>query len=264
MIRRPLPIVFAILLLLTMTIFGCVSVTGPNARVVDKEKALDSLIDLGMAYLNQGDRENSRRNFEKALEIDKNSSRAHNGLALLYQMNSEVALAEKSFMRALDEDKGYTSARVNYGLFLYEQKRFQEAYGSFVRASEDLSHSQRAQVLAYLGQAAKQIGNLDRAKAAFEHSLNIDGKLPLPLLELAEISFASKDYVSAKRYLDRYDIVAKSSPRKLLLGIQIERVFGNKNKEASYILALKNLYPYSKEYLEYKKLVDEQVSTDEK
>ncbi|HEY0894045.1 MAG TPA: type IV pilus biogenesis/stability protein PilW, partial [Cellvibrio sp.] len=38
----------------------------------------------------------------------------------------------------------------------------------------------------------------------------------------------------------------------LLLGIRLERVFGNKDKEASYLLVLKNRFPYSKEYLEYK------------
>ena len=30
-------------------------------------------------------------------------------------------------------------------------------------------------------------------------------------------------------------------------------IFGNKDKEASYALALRNLHPYSQEYLEYKK-----------
>jgi type IV pilus assembly protein PilF len=37
-----------------------------------------------------------------------------------------------------------------------------------------------------------------------------------------------------------------------MLGIQLEKVFGNKDKEASLALILKNNFPYSKEYLEYK------------
>ena len=242
-----------------IALLGCVPVTDQKSRMVDEDRALESFITLGMAYLKQGDRDNSRRNFEKALEIDKNSAQAQNGMGLLYQLNGEEALAEQAFTRALREDKNYTDARVNYGIFLYQRKRFQEAYDIFEKASQDLSYDRRAQVLAYVGQVAVKLGNLTRAKSAFEHSLNINSKLPLPLLELAEISFQAQDYASAKRYLDRYSEVAKPSARSLWLGIRIERIFGNKDKEASYVLALKNLHPYSKEYLEYKRLVNEQA-----
>ena len=81
---------------------------------------------------------------------------------------------------------------------------------------------------------------------------------------VANSSFEEKDYSAAKRYLDQYLAIAKSSPKSLWLGIRIERIFNNKDKEASYILALKNLYPYSKEYLEYKTLLDKQVQPNER
>ncbi|MBX2809192.1 MAG: type IV pilus biogenesis/stability protein PilW [Cellvibrionaceae bacterium] len=242
--------------LLSLFVSACVETRGP-AAIVDKDKALEGYLTLGSAYLQRGNRDASRRNFEKALAIDSRSARAHNGMGLLYQLNGEVQLSESSFKRALKLNPAYNQARLNYGAFLYRQTRYREAYHNFETASKDLSFDRRALALTYLGQAAQKLGDRERARSAFEHSLNIDDTLALAKIELAEIYFQDQDYASAKKYLDQYTASHKSSPQSLWLGIRIERIFGNKDKEASYALALRNLHPYSKEYLEYKSLLEQ-------
>ena len=252
-IALPFNGVFAIALLILLS--GCVE-TRAVSQSVDKSKALENHIALGMAYLQRGSRESSRRHFEKALAIDSGSARALNGMGLLYQLNGEANLAESTFSQSLSNDPDYSQARLNYGAFLYQQKRYQEAYDAFDRASKDLSFERRALSLAYLGRAALRLDRSERAKSAFEHSLNIDNSILLSKIELAELYFAEEEYEKAKRFLDQYNSTTKSTPRSLWLGIRIERIFGNQDKEASYALALRNLHPYSKEYLEYKKLVN--------
>ena len=256
--------ILSIICLLAFVLTGCVQ-TQPTGskRVVNKQKAVESYITLGMAYLQQGSRDAARRNFEKALEINRRSHEGHNGMGLYYQLTGEIELAEESFKRALREESNYTPARVNYGAFLYGRQRYQEAYDSFEQAARDLTYDRRALVLAYVGQTALKLDNKVRAKSAFEHSLNVDNRLPLPMLELAQISFDEQDYAAAKQYIDSYATVSKASPKSLWLGIRIERIFGNKDKEASYALALRNLHPYSKEYLEYKALLGKKVNKNE-
>jgi type IV pilus assembly protein PilF len=78
------------------------------------------------------------------------------------------------------------------------------------------------------------------------------------MIELALMQFDERDFESSKKNLDRYLEIAAASSKSLWLGIRIERIFGNKDKEASYALALKNLHPYSQEYLEYKNLLKQQ------
>lgn len=248
---------FSILLLILV---GCVQTTYPKNKKIDKQKALESYVSLGMAYLERNDRDLSRRNFEKALEIDNDSAEAHGGMGLLYELNGEVELAEKSFKRALRKNGSITQIKVNYGTFLYRQKRYEEAYELFEESAKDLTFSDRALVLSYVGQAAVRLKNTVRAKSAFEHSLNIDNNLPESIIELAELSYSIQDYAATKNYLDRYAKLSKSTPQSLWLGIRMERIFGNKDKESSYALALRNLYPYSKEYLEYKKLLENQAN----
>ena len=225
--------------------------------MVDRQRAVDDFVSLGMAYLQRGNRDASRRNFEKAFDLKPNSKKAHNGMGLLYQLNGEVDLAESSFERAIKIDNDYSQARVNFGAFLYQQQRYQEAFDQFQTASNDLSYDQRALALAYLGRASLQIDNIERAKSAFEHSLNIDNSLSIAQIELAEIHFDRQEYPQAKKYLDQYSATQQSSARSLWLGIRIERIFGNKDKEASYALALKNLHPYSNEYLAYKTMIEQ-------
>ncbi|MGH1485696.1 MAG: type IV pilus biogenesis/stability protein PilW [Cellvibrionaceae bacterium] len=255
-----------IFLSLVLLLSGCVQTVQTNSntgRIINKQKALDSYIALGMAYLRQGTRDLARRNFEKALEVNPRSHEAHNGMGLLYKLTGEIELSEKSFKRSLRENKKFSPARLNYGVFLYTQGRYQEAIDNFEVASQDLTYDRRALALAYVGQSALKLNSKVRAKSAFEHSLNVDNNLALAMVELAQIAFDEEDYSAAKQYIDRFATVSRPSSKSLWLGVQIERIFGNQDKEASYAIALKNLHPYSKEYLEYKRLLGQQVRANE-
>ncbi len=246
---------YVVYFLAVVLLSGCVTTTkgGRDKPKVDLNKTHDTHVKLGLAYLQRDNREGARRHLEKALAIKKDSAPAHNGYGLLYQLTGEPLLAEKYFLISLQEDAQFTQAKVNYGRFLYEQERYDEAYKAFEESSKDLNYSGRALALAYIGQTSLRLGDKARAKSSFEHSLNINQNLSLPMIELGEIYFDEKNYAESKRLLDKYIAISGKTPRSLWLGIRIERIFGNRDKEASYAIALKNLHPYSKEYLEYKK-----------
>jgi len=248
---------YAVCFLAIVLLSGCVTTTksGREKPRVDVKTAHDTHVKLGLAYLQRDNREGARRHLEKALAFKKDSAPAHNGYGLLYQLTGEPLLAEKYFLKSLREDAGFTQARMNYGRFLYEHQRYKEAYKAFERSSKDLNYSGRALALAHVGQTSLRLGDKARAKSAFEHSLNINKSLPLPMIELGELYFDEKNYSESKRLLDEYMAISGKTPRSLWLGIRIEQIFGNRDKEASYALALKNLHPYSKEYLKYKKAI---------
>ncbi|MGS2716752.1 type IV pilus biogenesis/stability protein PilW [Eionea flava] len=244
------------LLIISLTMVACVTTTTGNAPPPNPEKAYNAHLNLGLTYLQKDNREASRRHLERALSLKPKSPAAHNGLGMLYQLTGETELAEKSFTRALKEDPNFSRGNVSYGRFLFEEGRYQEAYNYFEKATQDVSFEQRALALAYLGQTALKLNKKVKAKALFEQSTNIDNRLSLPLIELAEIYFNEQDYANAKQSLDDYMEIAGRTAKSLWLGIRIERIFGNKDREASYALALRNLHPYSQEYLEYKKALN--------
>lgn len=240
-------------LCLSMLLVGCVSQRSGGAQEVDLDKALEAYVKLAIGYIENRNRESARHHLRKAFELDKNSAQATAAQALLYQIEGETELAEENFKRALRLDPDLSQARNNYASFLYAHERYQEAFEEFTRVSRNLDYNNRDLALLNLGRTALKMGNKERAKAAFEHAYNLNPRIPSLLLELAQISFEEEDYALAKRYLDRYGDLARQSAQSLLLNIKIERIFGNKDKESSHAMALKNRFPYSKEYLEYKR-----------
>lgn len=241
---------FALLSLIAVS--GCVTTEyGSLASNADPKKAEASYVQLGLAYLQSGNRDASKQNFEKALEINSRSAPANEGMARLYQLDAENELAEKHFKLALRYDSDFPRARNNYGSFLYQHDRYKEAYEQFDAAAEDVDYDNRAVALVNLGRTALKLGRDERARAAFEHALSLQPNLAMAIVELADITYNTGDYAQAKKYLDRHGELARQTPRTLWLGIRLERKFGNRDKEMSYALALKNMYGYSQEYLEY-------------
>ncbi|UTA49179.1 type IV pilus biogenesis/stability protein PilW [Simiduia sp. 21SJ11W-1] len=232
---------------------GCITTMEKDAPKMKPEKALETHIRLGLGYIGENNLDSARFHLNKAAEIKPSDPGVLNGKGLLYQLEGEPGLAEKAFKEALRRDRDFTQARLNYATFLYGKERYQEAYENYEIASEDLNYDRRATALYGLGMAAKKLGRNERALAAFNHSVLLQRNFSASHLELADFYLQQKDYAKAKQHLTAYEVYSRPSARSLWLGIQIERIFGNKDKEASQALSLKSLYPYSQEYLEYKK-----------
>lgn len=242
-------------LFLTVLLSSCVTTGLPERREVNLEKALETHVQLGLRYLrNDKNRELAREHFNKALELGGKNPLAHHGLALLYQADGELAVAESHFKKALRYGGKFSMARTNYGVFLYQQARYKEALKQFRHASSDLSYNRRFFALVNYGRTARRLGMLEEAESAYARALALNADLPGALLEMAEMRFEAGDYAAAKQYLDKYSENNRQIPQSLWLGIRIEKRFGNRNKELSYALALKNLYPYSAETLKYQEL----------
>ncbi len=247
----------ALFILMALSLIACVSTGGPQKTKLDPSKAIDTRLDLGMKYLDAGNRDQALRQFLDVLSTDKKNARGLQGLAIVHQLNGEMEDAEKAFKKSLSyaNKEQINTIRYTYGLFLSRESRFAEAQAQFEAVAKEIGHPQRATALYYIGRCALELNNLDRAKGAFTHSLNLQSSMAAPALELADLSFQERDYSSAKNYLDRYNKRGEASARSLWIGIRLERIFGNQDKEASLALALKNMFGYSQEYLEYKQLM---------
>lgn len=223
-----------------------------DRHLIDKKEALRQHLQMVEGYVALKNRESARLHIRKAIEIDGKSPKVLGALALVYQLEGENKLAEETFKKAIKKNKDLPSINNNYGFFLFGLKRYEDALVQFEAAAANLEFSGRAEALVNVGRASSLLGNSARAKAAFEHATIIKPGFPDPFIELAEIYFAEREYPKSKEYLDRYMSLGQQTSRALLLAIRLERMFGNKDREASYVLVLKNRYPYSKEYLEYR------------
>ncbi|KNC06984.1 MULTISPECIES: type IV pilus biogenesis/stability protein PilW [Pseudomonas] len=244
-LRAALLIVFALLT-------GCVTTGKVNPMDTSKgrDEARQAYVQLGLGYLQEGSTERAKIPLKKALELNGSDADANAALALVFQAEMEPELAEQHFRKALN---ARSDARIlnNYGSFLYEQKRYKEAYELFEKAAADTLYPERSRVFENLGMTAAALGQREVARQNLEKALRLNRQQPRALLEMAEMSYQDMQYVPAKEYYDRFTQLSEQTARSLLLGTRLAKVYEDKNKAASYGLQLKRLYPGTPEYQQY-------------
>jgi len=253
---------FLALLLLAGFLSGCVTTSDSRfSREADRDDAVDSFVQLGTAYIAQGNTERARTHLERALELDPQSAPALSAMGLVYRSEGETGHAEDAFRKALSNDASYTRGRAYYGAFLYGEGRYQEAREQFRRASENTSYDERSSVFFNLGMAEERLGNLQAAADAYRRSLELGRGDVRSLLALSRTLTDLGEYDRAGAYYGQLtDMMARNprmvhSPESLLTGIRIARHFGDRDRESSLALQLKNNYPDSVEYQQYRALI---------
>ncbi|GAA5315446.1 MAG: type IV pilus biogenesis/stability protein PilW [Candidatus Pelagadaptatus aseana] len=246
-------------LVMVFALSGCVTTMESTKDPVDEKKAEQSHVDAGFAYLRNNDKESARRHFLKAMSINSSSAGAYNGMAYVYQLDNDMDKADEHFRKALMLDPDNAQARNNYASFLYQKAEYAEAEKHLKKVVSDFTYTRRDMALVNLGRSQLKLGKEDDAVDSLRQAVGLNPRQYRAHIELAEILFERKDYPSSKFYLDQYNKYKRGRPSaaSLWLKVRLERIFGNKDQEASAALALKNMYPYSKEYLEYSKTITE-------
>ncbi|KKL82660.1 hypothetical protein LCGC14_1982540 [marine sediment metagenome] len=249
-------------LLAALFITGCVTTTDSRfSREADRQKAVESYVQLATAYLGQGNVERARHHLDRALELAPENPSALAVLGLIHNSNGEIELAERSFKQAISNDPEYTRARVYYGAFLYSQGQLEESRDQFRAASRDTDYDDRGSVFYNLGMTQERLGELDEAIISYRRAAELTRGDARSLLSLSRTMVNSGDMAGAARYYDRLLLVMQRnerlqhSPESLLTGIRISRYLGDNNQESSMVLQLRNKYPESVEYQQYKALI---------
>lgn len=204
--------------------------------------ALEQRVGLARQYIGFGDWENAKRNLELAADIDASSPDVLEAFALVYQRTGEFERAERSFDRALALGGG-SRIRNNYAAFLFAQGRYRDSASAFEEVTDDTLYRGRSQAFVNLGLALLQTGDVQDARSSFDRALLMELRNATALLELTQIALTEGDEDAASRYYERYRQGARGqTARALILGVEIARLQGDANLEASNMLVLRNLY----------------------
>ena len=130
---------------------------------------------------------------------------------------------------------------------LYAESEYEDARDQYETAARDVNYRLRPDAFLGVGLSELRLGNTEQAKLAFERTLQLNPSIGPALLEVADIAFDEREYPLALEYLEAYERRTVETPRSLYLGIQLARVFNDQNKEQSYALALRSIFPDSTE-----------------
>lgn len=242
--------------LLAVLLSGCVTTTEGSIYTntgVDKKAALDSHVQAARDYLQRGDTDNALRHLRKAVEIDPNAAEVHATTAYAYELTRDTKLAEEHYRKALRADPTLSSARNNYGVFLFKQGRIEEARREFRVAVDDTLYTRRFDAFYNLAMCDLKLGKVADAQENLERSLALNRQYAPAMLELAGIYLDQGKADTAQQLYENFRTRSRQNAHSLWLGVRIAAANNNQDALASYALALKNLFPESEEYADYQR-----------
>jgi len=222
---------------------GCASTPSGQDDSQRLKQAAKANVQLGIAYMRDGEMEMSLKKFEKALDQDPELASAHGGIAVLYDRLDENDEAGRHFRKALQLSPKNSQIQNNYGQFLCRQGEFEMADEQFIAAASNPVYSGRSGALTNAGTCAMQIPDLDKAEVYFRRALEADSKYLPALTRMAQLRYDQGNYVGARGYIQRIEELTPLSPEILWLGVRVEDADGNYEASGRYAMLLKNNFP---------------------
>ena len=232
----------------------CISIIAACAEKplhVDKSTGVDSPAainaKLGLSYMQHGNYDVALAKLKKALKEEPRLVEAHHYIAELYRLTGDNELANEHFRTALELDPNDSILQHNFGVFLCDQGKYDEAERHILIAVNDRKYPRPDEALQNAGLCLMRKPDYAAAEQYFRRALAINKNLPSSLYQLAVICYRDKRYLNARAFIERYGAIAKPTPQSLWLGVQIERALGGQKAADHYADMLLTKFPDSEE-----------------
>lgn len=236
-----------LLLFLTACSQAPISSGGDQESKTDSGYRAQIHTELAAHYYSRGQYRVALTEVREALSSEPNYAPAYNVLGLIHSQLLEDQQAEESFRRAMELSPNYSEVRNNYGHFLCQRQRYDEALPQFDAAVKNPLYPTPEKPLANAGMCALLKGNMPLAENYLLRALARVRNQPAALLGMAEWELRQGNYPAVRSYLKSLMASGDFKPQGLWLALRLERALGNREAEASYSGQLRRHYPESEE-----------------
>jgi type IV pilus assembly protein PilF len=239
---------FVSLLVLTVLLSACATspeksdATG-NLGVERRESPAQIYVEMGIAYMRDGQDAVALKKLRRGIELDPNSPDAHNVLAILYERLGELELAGKHYNRAASlapQDPYIRNAR---GSYFCKRGEFEEALNEFDLALDNPLYPTPWVALTNAGLCAERSGDSEKAERYYRRALTANPRYGSALFQMAELLFQQNNDLSARAYLERFHSEKSPTAASLWLGVQVEQRLGDRVKAVEYKRQLLKEFP---------------------
>ena len=205
-------------------------------------------LELATAYFQRGQTTTALDQVKLAIQADPNSSEAYALRGLIYANLGDPTLAEDSFRHALLINPTDADAMHNFGWYLCQQRRYDEADAMFARALAVPQYREQPRTLLAQGVCQASAGRLELADQTLQRSFELDASNPTTALNLADVLYRRGQYERARFYVRRVNARTElSNPQTLWLAARIENRLGNVQGAQDFGTQLRNRFPDSRE-----------------
>lgn len=199
--------------------------------------------ELGSAYFGAGQLGVALEELTLATRIYPKYAPAYYMLGLVHMELKEDAEAEAAFRRAIELEPGNSEAHNNYGWFLCQRNRIDEALKHFMTALKNPRYATPETAYVNAGICSRKRNDEAAAVDYLERALKLAPNHPLALYHLADIAHGRGDLGTAKSLLVRYMKANAPTAQVLWLGVRVERALGDRAAQASYAQMLRQRFP---------------------
>ncbi|MEE2000990.1 type IV pilus biogenesis/stability protein PilW [Alkalimonas sp. MEB108] len=190
-------------------------------RQVDNTEAARTRMSLGLNYLQRGENAQAIFNLERARALAPQLPEVYNALAFYYQNVNEPVQAEAAFKQALARDPDNADTYNNYGAFLCQQGKYDEAEHLLLSAIRRPGYMRVSESYENLALCQLQQNNFSRAQRYLESAVLHSGNRISSLLNLAGLDYAMGNHQRARQHLTRIQRLGHVSANTSLLSYLI-------------------------------------------
>lgn len=234
--------------LLAMILVGCSSTPSGDGQATPASR---NHLQLGLAYLEQGNMSAARENLEKARNEAAGDYHTQLAMALYQQKAGDGAGAQQSYQNAQRLAPGNGSVMNNYGAFLCGLGQYVAAQQQFSAAAQAPDDGQVADSFENAGYCFLSAGRTEDARKQFSRALKSDPDKGVPLIAQAARDFEQGKRQDARLMLDVYNHILPASAESLWLQIRFAALEGRQTNVERYGKQLARNFPQSKQYQQF-------------
>jgi type IV pilus assembly protein PilF len=235
--------------------------TGPQpverrnpADPAEVERRARLRFELAGLYFSRGQANTALDELKQALAAKPDFPEAYSLRGLILASLGDVRGAEESFQRALQLNPRDADAMHNYGWFLCQQRRFEDAELQFRNAIAQPQYGEAARTLLAQGVCQARAGRWQEAERTLSRSYELDPANPVTAYNLAEVLLRLGELERARFYVRRINNIPEYvTAQSLWLAARIERRLGNTQAVADYGRQLRERFPQSTETLQFER-----------
>ena len=210
------------------------------------EKAHDAAVynvQLGLAYMNQGELERAKDKLDRALEQDPGSADVHSARATLFARLNQKDKADEEFRAALRLAPHDPRMVNNYAVYLCQNGHYDEGVKRFLEVAHNGLYPTPEAAYTNAGVCLRAAKRDDEARVNFMRALQLKPTFAEAEFQLANLQFEHGEFAPARAGIDSYIGTYNATADLLLLGVRIARAQGDRLGAQRYARKLQLDFP---------------------
>ncbi len=196
-------------------------------------------VQLGVAYLQQGNLAVAKEKLERALKQAPRSVEVHTALAFLYERLDKPVKAEEEYETAMKLAPASSDVRNNYAVFLCGHGKVDKALANFDLAAKDRLYATPWAALTNSAICLRTVKRGPEAIRPLEEAIRLRPDYASAVYELADLKIELGSPAEASQVVDRFLAIGLVSPDVLLAGVRAAQARGDRAAAQVYVRRLR-------------------------